>query len=222
MKLSTSYLAGLFDGEGCIFIGRREPKRRMIMPYYVLTASINMTHRPLIEVLAAQFGRPILVHRKDLKNINHRVAYEVVFATDAAAEFLKSIYDELFIKKEEARIALAFQDHLNQFRGRAMYMCREDLTALLDYRERLRLQLKACKKVSFFGASDWDVGEFGGHPMPDLFGEAEGQYRAKQELATPGVCNESVPTSKEKMDSALHRNMQNTAEMTVSHLKKVK
>jgi hypothetical protein len=221
MKFSTSYLAGLFDGEGCIFISRREPKGKSISPGFTLTAGINMVHRPLIEALASEFECNIIVHKKDLKNAKHRRAYEIVFCANRARRFLFSIYDDLIVKKEEARLAIMFQDHMNRFDGKLMFMAAADFKAVIEYRERIRLQVKALKRVSFLGASDWNDGEFGGHPMPDLFGEAEGQYRAKQELTTPGVCNEHVPSPKGKICSALHGDMQNAAEMTASHKMKL-
>jgi hypothetical protein len=62
----------------------------------------------------------------------------------------------------------------------------------------------------------WDVGEVGGHPVPGQYG-AEGQSRTKQDESL-GVRNESGPTSKEKMDSDLHGNMQSMAEMTIPPL----
>lgn len=216
MKFSVSYLAGLFDGEGCIFIARRSLRRNMVIPYYVMTTTINMTHRPLIEALAEQFDCNVLIHRKDLKNIKHRVAYEVVFASNRARDFLTLIYDELVVKKEEARLALIFQENLNAYRGKIMQMDQARIENLIAWRERIRLQVKACKKVSFLGASDWNVGELGGHPMPGPKMDAEGQYRTKQELTTPGVRNEQVPTPKGKICSVLHGNVEKAAEMTAS------
>jgi hypothetical protein len=48
--------------------------------------------------------------------------------------------------------------------------------------------------------------------------DAEGQSRAKQEMETfLGVCNESGPTAKAKMDSVLTRNSKSVAEMTTPH-----
>jgi len=42
---------------------------------------------------------------------------------------------------------------------------------------------------------------------------AEGQSRAKQAAKPPGVCNEHVPTSEEKMCSELYRDVERPAEM---------
>lgn len=170
MEFSTSYLAGLFDGEGCIFIARRMPRRTMIAPYYMLTTSINMTHRPVIEALAQQLDCGILVHRKDLKNPKHQAAYEIALASNRARDFILSIYDELVVKKEQARLALVFQENLNAYRGKFVYMTKAEQDALVEWRERVRLRVKSLKKMSTIGALDWNVGELGGHPMPGPHG----------------------------------------------------
>jgi hypothetical protein len=219
MAFNASYLAGLFDGEGCIFIARRDGSKsgKFHAPSYNLSASINMVHRPLIEALASQLECNIITHKKDLKNPKHRRAYEVSMSGIKARRFLLSVYEDLIVKKEEARLAIMFQDHMTRFDGKLAYMSASDLNAIRQWRENIRLQVKALKKGSFLGASDWNADEFGGHPMPDLFGEAEGQYRAKQELTTPGVCNEQVSAPKGKICSALHGNMQNAAEMPASY-----
>lgn len=219
MTFSKSYLAGLFDGEGCIFIARRNVNGKYILrfPHYIITTSINMVHRPLIELLAEQLNGHVLVHKKDLKNPKHRRSYEVAFSSDRARDFLASIYDELVVKKEEARLAIMFQNHLNEFRGRLSQMTIEQAQPILAWRESIRLRVKELKRSSFLDASDWNAGEFGGHPMPDLFEDAEGQYRAKQGLAIPGVCNEHVPAPKGKICSALSGDTENVTETITSH-----
>lgn len=215
MRLSKSYLAGLFDGEGCIFIAKRIGKRT---PHYILTCSICMTHRPLIDLLCEQFERKITIHKIDLRKPHCKRAFELVLSSEKAANFLRLVHDELLVKKEEARLALIFQDHLNAHRGRLSKMARgPEFEELVAYRESLRLQVKACKKISFLGASDWNAGEFGGHPMPGPSEDTEGQYRAKQGLTTLGMCNEQVPAPKGKICSALSGNTKNVAEMTTSY-----
>ena len=215
MSLSKSYIAGLFDGEGCIFIQCTGPRKGGI-PYYTLRATINMVHKPIIEMLAEQFDASIIVHRKDKKNPKHRVSYEMCLNTTRARDFLAIVYDELVVKKEEARLAIEFQNHMNEYRHKMLSMSLADTQKVIEYRERLRLRVKELKRVSVIGATEWNAGEPGGNPMPDLFTQtdAEGQYRTKQELTTPGVCNEQVPASKEKVCSELHGNMQSEAEMT--------
>jgi hypothetical protein len=140
----------------------------MIAPYYMFTAGINMCHRPLIEGLAQEFDCNVVTHRKDLRNPKHSIAYEVLFASNRARTFITLIYDELIVKKEQARLALIFQENLNAYRGKFLYMSKPEQEALVAWRERIRLQVKALKKQTPIGALDWNVGEFGGPPMPGL------------------------------------------------------
>jgi LAGLIDADG-like domain len=212
MDFSAEYLAGLFDGEGCIHMGKRPRNKRI--PGYFISVSIVMTHPEIVYAIAEQFGAYVTVNKKDLKYKSRRRAYQLVFNGTPAKKFLLIIYDYLRIKKEEARIAIAFQTNMENYRGRIMWMSQNEIQALTAYRERLRLRLKECKNLLIYGAADWDVGEFGEYPMPDLETDAEGQYRAKQKSEdSSGVCNEHVPTPKGKICSALDGNIERAAEM---------
>ena len=186
----------------------------MVTSQYGLWARVNMCHRPLIELLADQLDASIIMHRKDLKNPKHRAAFEVSLYSNKASDFLASIYDELVIKQEEARVAIKFQGHLNAYKHKLTSLCPDELQAVMNYREAAKLQLQALKRGSFIGVSNWNVGELGEPPMPGLATGAEGQPRTKQELTTPGVRNEQVPTSKEKVCSELGGNVESAAEMT--------
>lgn len=212
MDFSVEYLAGLFDGEGCIHIGRRP--RGKWLPSFFLQVNINMANSELIYSIANQIGGYVTINRHDLARKGRRPAYQLGLSGTPSRLFLQEIYPFIRIKKEEARIAIAFQIHMETYKYQARHMNKEELDAIIAYRERIRLYVKDCKKRLIYGVTDWDVGEFGGHPMPGSEMSAEGQSRAKQELATPGVCNEHVPTSKEKICSVLTGNSESVAEMT--------
>lgn len=211
MKLSLEYLAGILDGEGCIF-GQHDPRRAA---GFILWVRINMCHRPFIQMLAEQLNASVIVHRKDLKNSKHRAAYEVSLSGKKAAEFLRNVYPFLVIKQEEARLALILQDNLERFNHRGVQLSDADALKLHQFRESVCLQLKALKRQSFIGVADGMAANSVDILTPDLFGD--GQYRAKQELTTPGVCNEQVLPPKGKICSVLHGNMQSSAETTEPH-----
>jgi len=213
MKFSDDYLAGLFDGEGCIFI-QKHKYPSYGYPSYMLYARINMCHQPMIALLAEDLEASIITHRKSLKNPNHRDAYEISLHGVKAADFLYRIYSKLVVKQEEARLAIEFQKNMTYFRNQIQHMTVAEAQRLINWREAVRLQVKALKKVTFIGVSDWNAGELGEPPMPGLFTDADGQPRTKQELTTPGVRNEQVPASKEKICSELGRNVESAAEMT--------
>lgn len=177
MAFSSSYVSGLFDGEGCIHIGRR--KRGIWLPQFHLQVSISMAN-PVLRSLAEFTGGYIQVIKRDLKIAGRRRVYTLSWTGNTARNFLASIYDELHVKQEEARLAIIFQDHMNAYKFQARYMGESELRDLVAYRERLRLQVKKCKSLMLIGATDWNVGEFGEHPMPGLKKDAEGQSRAKQ------------------------------------------
>ncbi len=55
MSETLSYLAGLWDGEGCFTISYVATKARRISPYWGAVASINMTDRIPLDILAETF-----------------------------------------------------------------------------------------------------------------------------------------------------------------------
>ncbi len=207
---SKDYLAGLFDGEGCIFVQRYVHKRQKMMTYY-LKALVCMTNKDLILELCEEFDAFLIVHKKDEKNIKHSRAYEFNLTAGRAREFLSLIEPLLRVKGNEARAAIALHDDISAYKGKLVRMSREAVMERMNYREALYWHIKQAKGKNARGAI-LNSGELGGHPMP---GEsAEGQYRTKQGLTILGVRNEQVPEPKGKICSVLHGNMQSAAEMT--------
>ncbi len=215
MDFSIEYLAGLFDGEGCVHIGRRP--RGIWLPSFFLQVNISMAHSGLVHAVADQIGGYVTINRHDLVRPGRRAAYQLGLNGTPSRLFLQDLYPYLRIKKEEARVAIVFQTHMETYRYQARHMSKEELDAIIAYRERIRLYVKGCKKRLIYGATDWDVGEFGGYPMPGPEMDAEGQYRAEQGLAISSVCNEHVPTPKGKICSALTGDSEMAAEMTATY-----
>lgn len=102
---------------------------------------------------------------------------------------LELLTPHLVLKKAEAQIALKFINELSQV-GTSFWRnaSDQDVSDLLDKREVVRKRLAQLKRVNY--SVGWDGDEFGENPMPGSEMSAEGQPRAKQELATPGVCND--------------------------------
>jgi len=221
MEFSAEYLAGLFDGEGCIHIGKR--KSGVWLPLYFLNVCMVMTQPELIYALAEQLDAHTVVHKHDIWKPGRRRAYSWSLDGSHAKNFLIGIYDYLNIKKEEARLAIIFQTNMEKFRYQARHMTSVELDELVKWRERVRLRVKECKNLSLYGATDWNADEFGEPPMPGhWYYDAEGQYRAKQELTIPGVCNEQVSAPKGKICSALTGNSERAAEMTAPNQRRQK
>ena len=104
------YLAGSIDGEGCVSIQKSKPRRNCGYPYgrFDLMLSIENTDLRLMEWLKRNFGGRIWTSRKRLK-ANHKFELHWRINSNKAAVLLEACLPFLVIKKEQARIAIAFQ-----------------------------------------------------------------------------------------------------------------
>ena len=98
-KIELAYLAGFFDGEGCISLYTSHGRR-------YLTVSVSQTNRFILESFRFAFGGQVY---EGQKHNGKRDIWRWTATTKIAAEFLKQIYPFLKLKKGEATIALEFQ-----------------------------------------------------------------------------------------------------------------
>lgn len=154
--MNLQYVAGLFDGEGYVRISRWEkPNSSHIR--YALVVGINMTYRPIIEMLHADFGGGLHSHRYDLRNPKQRCGFCWNVGSQLAASFLRKIQPFTIVKKDQVDFALEFQAHMddNPYTsvGRAkrgeQEPLREGREQLLAFREDCFQRLMAMKKETF-------------------------------------------------------------------------
>lgn len=150
MDLDIRYVAGLFDGEGWVTIGKQNlGGYRQYSDLYVryqLITGIQMTYRPIIEQLHQQFGGGLSL-RKYAKE-THRRGYMWKVVSDPAAVFLRQLLPYLVVKKDEAEVGLLHQAHIRKHKADFRYRpeMREGIYA---EREEFRRQLFALKKRCF-------------------------------------------------------------------------
>lgn len=171
--IDIRYMAGLFDGEGCISLVK-QARANSPLPIYSVRVVIAMTHKPTIKAIHGQFGG-IYSERKGT-GIN-RNAFSVMWANRKAIPMLAALLPYLQIKREEAVIAMDFLNRLSSV-GTSFWRkaSQAEIDLLLAERETIRIKLAALKRVNH--SVRWDDGEFGENPMPGV--SAEGQSRAKQ------------------------------------------
>lgn len=154
MDLDIRYVAGLFDADGHITIGKWKPaanNRRGWSEHYVryqLLLAISQVHYPLIKKLADQFGGAF--HRNDSahrRNANNRIVYTWKLSSDMAAKMLKTMLPWLVVKKEQAELALKFQEHVN--RHKSTRPKPEAQAWLYKEREEMRQQIRHFKLRSY-------------------------------------------------------------------------
>ena len=151
--MELSYAAGLFDGEGTIGVDVAYIDRPS-KPYTrsQLRVAITMTHLPTIQLFHTQFGGSISrCDSANRRNKNHRIVYTWLVWSNLAANFLRDILPYLITKKEEAILAIEFQDHIRssvlhfrKYRGNP-----PDIDDIHSYRYHLIKEIKKLKKKGY-------------------------------------------------------------------------
>src|SRR3990167_4700333 len=125
-KKELAYIAGLFDGEGTIFIeGKKSYAKGAISKTHYLQLSIANTHKETIDWVKSFlcFGQIIKIEQGNKPLYNWR-GYGV-----EAIVFLKLLLPYLKIKREQALLAIEFQKskrHLNGVKSRKDEIIKRD------------------------------------------------------------------------------------------------
>lgn len=102
-----AYMAGMFDGEGCIHIARVHTKKRNLT--YQLVCKISMYSLSTLETFKASFGGSIrreVIHEKSNK---YGLLHSWAIWGNSSISFLNQLMPYLHIKKAEANLAIEFQ-----------------------------------------------------------------------------------------------------------------
>lgn len=106
-ELSLRYIAGFFDGEGCISLTRRPEIRDGGQGWVCLRATVCNTRPLVIDEIHRRFGGSRAVSLPD----KHRkqALYRVVMSDRQAERFLACILPYLVVKRAQAELALEIQ-----------------------------------------------------------------------------------------------------------------
>lgn len=134
MIISAQYLAGLFDGEGCVSILKHNKKGTV---YYVLDVRMHLCFRPTLEAIAETFGGRV-TNPQTLRSVNHKMKFDWVVDGKAAIPVLEAIAPYALEKKDQIEMALEYARKLALIgRDRADKAQRDELGA--EYRDRLHI-----------------------------------------------------------------------------------
>lgn len=107
--LDASFLAGFFDGEGCVRINSRVASPKSKRLNYQVQVVIGHTNKPILDWIAGLFGGNVLP-RKSARNVKQQWFWCVY--GDKARTFLQTISPHARIKREEVILALRFLSEL--------------------------------------------------------------------------------------------------------------
>ncbi len=149
--LSNEYVAGLFDGEGFIRIATYKKPDSIHVRYQVIVGIAN-TYRPVLDLVQKQFSGNLYCNRHDLRSSGHRPVHNWTAASQLAGAFLKELLPFLYIKKEQAELALELQANIDEYRHKLghAYGVHPQRGKIFAYRKALADKILELKKVSFF------------------------------------------------------------------------
>jgi hypothetical protein len=113
-SLDRAYLAGLIDGEGCIFINKRCAKKAKKVNSAKLVYSsglaIAMTALPVLQWIKRTTNLGEIRTYKPKKK--HKQAYRWTVWSNQASALLKVVSFRLILKRAQAETLIAFQDSM--------------------------------------------------------------------------------------------------------------
>lgn len=108
-ELSPAYIAGFFDGEGCVGVYNRNGAKNGPQRYFVLCVSIAQAGddgRVLLLELKTKYGGSVSSKKT---SGGTKVMWQWYTSADKAAAFLRDIQPHLRLKSEQVAVALEFQ-----------------------------------------------------------------------------------------------------------------
>lgn len=110
-KINLDYMAGIFDGEGCIIIAKRKPisKTSEINPSYWIRIGVQITDRWICELFKFSFGGRIEISKKPTNKTF--TCWRWVVDGQDASDILKILLPHLHLKRAQAELAIQFQNN---------------------------------------------------------------------------------------------------------------
>ncbi len=127
----TAYIAGLFDGEGCVLIST---KQRFGRPVFWLEISITNTDLPVLEWVFSKLGGRL--QKKSYSKKGNRPLWRWRASSKEAASILEALLPYLRIKHDQVCIAVEFQRIVSS-RPLFTRSSPAEIESLALYRERL-------------------------------------------------------------------------------------
>ena len=134
--IQIGYLAGIIDGEGCIYVNRRKASGRRKTPGYAVKVVVSITSYALVEWFQEN-AKLTSIHHSQPEG-NRKEKWTCTWNNSKAEWILNTVLSHLVIKKKQATLGLQLLEHLRTTpieRGKTVS---DDL---IQYRESIKKQI---------------------------------------------------------------------------------
>ncbi len=111
IELDLAYVAGFFDGEGNINIKKGRNKNIL---KYSLSVVITNTDQPVIEYIQSLLGGVLHTTKFYSNPVKRKERYDLIWCSTSAQRVLKLLLPYLRVKETQAKLAVTFQDMLEE------------------------------------------------------------------------------------------------------------
>ena len=140
-----AYIAGIIDGEGCIYVRKVKPGKRYKYIQHSICIAVNNTDKKMIDFLQNNFPAYVRGYKNN-NSVHRRKVWVWSIQNKKAEEVLKCILPYLITKKEQAELAIQISETKKYTGVRAKIMLKTFLEAI-KLREILSEKIRCLKYV---------------------------------------------------------------------------
>lgn len=113
VEFNLQWLAGFFDGEGSVGIYARNTDRSKLFKYYVLVVSLAQSGpkgQKVLQYCQEKYGGTVYQQKTNKTQTISKIMWKWNISADKAVLFLKDILPYTFIKSQQIKLSLDFQN----------------------------------------------------------------------------------------------------------------
>jgi len=141
--VKIGYLAGIIDGEGCVYVNRRKASGRRKTPGYSVKVVVSITSYPLVQWFIDNANLTSICHNQPKGNRKEK--WVCTWNNSKAEHLLNAVLPYLVIKKQQAILGLELLNHL---RTTPIQRGKPIADEFIQYRESIKQQIS---KLNFRG-----------------------------------------------------------------------
>jgi hypothetical protein len=146
-QIDYARLAAYIDGEGHLGISVSPPRGRGVTPRHCMVMTVTNTSELLFQWITSTFGGKAIMANHNNRKPNTKPCWRWLVSELQAEEVVRRCLPYFIIKGEQARIALAFRDLINETRS----IGKEVESSVVEARESLRRNIVALNSAKGFG-----------------------------------------------------------------------